>query len=181
MVRPRGGNFFYTQDEFAVMKRDVEFCKRAGVEGVVFGILRSNRTLDVARMRTLVERAHGLEITMHRTIDEIQRWKQAVDQLITLGVTRILTSGGARSVERGRIRIRAMAAYANGGIEVMPGGGVTFSNAGSLVAIPHINALHVLSAVSDKRSTSRSRHFPSTSFVVRSERVRRLAALIQTK
>jgi copper homeostasis protein len=179
MIRPRAGDFCYSRQEFETMKRDVEFCKHARVDGVVFGILTSNRTLDAQRMRLLVNRAHPLHVTVHRAVDEIKNWRPAVTMLRKLGVQRILTSGGKQSAMQGLKRIRAVTEYADGAIEVMPGSGITFRNVGRVLAIHGIRAVHVLSCVTEMIPATRAKLFWSSIRRVNSERVQRLIELLQ--
>ena len=128
MIRPRGGNFVYTEDEFDMMKTDLLVCKRLGASGVVFGILTSAGEIDVVRCRELLEIWQG-PATFHRAFDEINHWDKGLQQLIELGFERVLSSGQSESVDVGKNRLKEMIESAGANIIVMPGCGVTAQNA----------------------------------------------------
>lgn len=178
MVRPRAGDFCYSREEFETMKRDVEFCKRAKVGGVVFGILTLNRKLDVARTRLLAALANPLHVTMHCAIDEIENWIPAVNTLMKIRVQMILTSGGKPSVMQGLDRICLMAEYAGRAIEVVPGAGITFRNVRQIAAISRIRSVHVLSCVTEKDTASSGKLFNSSIRRVSRNKVKQLAGLL---
>ena len=93
MVRPRGGDFLYSDLEFEIMQRDVDLAKRAGANGVVFGILDREGAVDADRTRQLVERARPMNVTFHRAFDMVRDLFEALEMLVRLGVDRIFTSG----------------------------------------------------------------------------------------
>ncbi|MBB6631044.1 copper homeostasis protein CutC [Clostridium algidicarnis] len=133
IIRPRGGNFNYSKDEFEIMKKDIIYCKESGVSGVVLGILDDENNIDINRTKELVDMAKPMEITFHMAFDEIKDKKVAIDNLIKLGVNRILTKGGAKSAIEGRDCIRELINYSKDKIIIMPGGGVTKDNYNELV------------------------------------------------
>jgi copper homeostasis protein len=124
MIRPRGGGFCYTEPEFAAMQRDAEATLAKGADGIVFGILNSDGTVDFDRNRRLCELAGGRESVFHRAIDVTPDPFSALDQLIELGFTRVLTSGQQPSVPEGLVLIQRLTERAAGRITVMPGGGI---------------------------------------------------------
>lgn len=128
MVRPREGGFCYTDREFDSMLRDVRSLAEAGVEGIVFGVLHPDGTVDAGRCRALIEAAGDREIIFHRAMDVTPDWRRALDTLIQLGFTRVLTSGQAPSVLFGAHTLREMITYANGRIQILPGGGIRPAN-----------------------------------------------------
>jgi len=128
MVRPRGGGFCYTEPEFAAMLADAEQMLAHGASGIVFGILNPDGTVDVERNRRLVALAGGKQTVFHRAIDVTPDPFVALEQLIDMGVTRVLTSGQEDTVPEGVATIRALRERADGRIEVMPGGGIKPSN-----------------------------------------------------
>lgn len=141
MIRPRGGDFLYSKEEFAIMLSDIHHAREAGVTGVVFGLLTADGKVDIARTRHLVEAAQGMDTTFHRAIDMTQDYLQAVEDIISTGCTRILTSGGYDKAINGIDNIARAVAIANRRIEVMAGSGVSAGNALQL-AETGIDALH---------------------------------------
>jgi copper homeostasis protein len=128
MIRPRGGDFCYSPTEFEVMKLDIETAKQSGTDGVVFGILREDGTIDIERTRELMERARPLGVTFHRAFDMTRDPHQALEDLINLGVDRVLTSGQEITVLEGLDLITDLIKQAGDRIIVMPGGGITEKN-----------------------------------------------------
>ena len=141
MIRPRGGDFLYTESEFRTMLLDIAHARKAGATGVVFGILTADGKVDVARTRALVEAAEGMETTFHRAVDMTANYEEAISDIIATRCTRILTSGGYDKALDGIDHIRQAVAIANGRIEIMAGSGVTAANALQLKATG-IDALH---------------------------------------
>ena len=124
MVRPRDGGFFYDDTEFASMLEDVRIFASEGVEGLVFGLLMPDGTIDTERCRILVEAAGEREKVFHRAFDLVPDWRKAMDELVAIGFDRILTSGQAPDALKGSETIREMVEYASGRIEILPGGGI---------------------------------------------------------
>lgn len=141
MIRPRGGDFLYTDEEFELMKRDINYVREAGATGVVLGILTEDGRVDVERTRLLVKEAQGMDITFHRAIDMTRDYLQAVEDVISTGCTRMLTSGGYNKAIDGVANIGRAVAVAAGRIELMAGSGVTATNALQL-AMTGVDALH---------------------------------------
>jgi copper homeostasis protein len=128
MIRPRGGDFFYSDDEIAIMREDIALAAQSGVEGVVFGLLTPKGDIDVERTRQLVELARPMEVTFHRAIDMTRDVVRSLEDVISTGADRVLTSGGAQTAVQGAERIRAMVNAAGGRIAVMAGGGIRTEN-----------------------------------------------------
>ena len=128
LIRPRGGDFYYSAEEFAVIKQDIQVAKDLGANGVVIGILTPDGEIDMARTATLIEIARPLSITFHRAFDMARDPVRSLEQLITLGVNRLLTSGQERSALEGSELISRLVAKAAGKIIIMPGGGITLRN-----------------------------------------------------
>src|SRR5271168_5199384 len=97
MIRPRGGNFVYSDDEFAAMQSDIETAKQLRMDGIVLGLLSADGRVNVARARQLVEQARPLEATYHRAFDLCGNLREALEDVIKAGATRVLTSGGKRT------------------------------------------------------------------------------------
>ena len=153
MVRPREGGFCYTDREFEGMLEDVRAFSQAGVEGLVFGVLHSDGTIDTQRCKRLLDAAHGRETVFHRAFDVTPDWKRALDELIELGFTRVLTSGQAPSVLFGAQRLREMIDYAKDRIQILPGGGIRPANIAQVVQTIGCTQIH---ASANRRCTDTS-------------------------
>lgn len=128
LIRPREGDFVYTQAEVDVMLRDIEQAVAAGATAIVGGALTAENTIDLAATRSLIAASAGLPFTFHRAFDRVADQERALEQLIDLGVSRVLTSGGAASAEAGIPQLRKLVEQARGRIGILPGGGVTKQN-----------------------------------------------------
>lgn len=128
IIRPRGGDFLYTEAEIESMMLDIELCKRLGVHGVVFGCLTKEGDIDVPLMRRLIEHAKPLSVTCHRAFDVCRDPFVALEQLIGLGCDRILTSGQQSDAIKGIPLIAELVRRAAGRIIIMPGCGVRENN-----------------------------------------------------
>lgn len=141
MIRPRGGDFLYSDDEFETMLRDIAYAREAGATGVVFGILTADGKVDVERTRQLVEASKGMETTFHRAVDMTEDYEAAVEAVIAAGCNRILTSGSYGKAIDGIANIRRAVEIAKGRIEIMAGSGVVAANAKQLAEVG-VDALH---------------------------------------
>lgn len=141
MIRPRGGDFLYSDDEFQTMLRDIEHARKAGATGVVFGILTADGKVDVERTRALVEAAGDMETTFHRAVDMTEEYITAVEAVIKAGCKRILTSGGYDKAIEGKENIARAVEISRGRIEIMAGSGVVAANAKELIDLG-VDALH---------------------------------------
>ena len=141
MIRPRGGDFLYSDDEFETMLRDIACAREAGATGVVFGILTADGKVDVERTRQLVEASKGMETTFHRAVDMTEDYEAAVEAVIAAGCNRILTSGSYDKAIDGIENIRRAVEIAKGRIEIMAGSGVVAANAKQLADVG-VDALH---------------------------------------
>jgi copper homeostasis protein len=142
IIRPRGGDFLYNEDEFAVMKKDVELCKELGFEGVVIGLLNEDGTVDAARTKILVDTAYPMEVTFHRAFDRAADPLTALETIIDCGCNRILTSGQVPNAWDGKELIKQLVAQANERIIIMPGSGVRSSNIKDLAEFTGAVELH---------------------------------------
>lgn len=124
MIRPRSGDFVFGRADADVMKHDIDAARDAGVSGVVLGASLANGALDTALLQELCAHAQGLDTTLHRAIDVVPDFTEAVEAAVSLGFSRILTSGGARSALEGIDQLEAMIGVARGRISIMPGAGV---------------------------------------------------------
>jgi copper homeostasis protein len=123
MIRPRGGDFLFNDDEFAAMRADIETAKAEGANGVVIGLLTAAGEIDVGRTRELVALAQPLSVTFHRAFDVAAEPFGALEKLIEIGVDRVLTSGQEPSVLEGLPLIVELMKRAGDCIIIMPGGG----------------------------------------------------------
>lgn len=128
MVRPRGGNFVYSNSEMEIMRKEILERKTLGIQGFVLGILDSNRKLDSKLLKALVELANPLPITFHRAFDEVSHPELALEEIINLGFVRILTSGQKSKAWEGRFLIKDLVKRAEDRISIMPGSGIRSEN-----------------------------------------------------
>ncbi|MBS7290374.1 MAG: copper homeostasis protein CutC [Bacteroidales bacterium] len=128
LVRPRGGDFIFSEDEIQTMLKDIRLCKSLGVNGVVIGALRPDGGVDMACMRRLIEEARPLSITFHRAFDECSDVRDCLEDVIALGCDRLLTSGHEKNALEGRFTIAELVKQAAGRIIIMAGCGVRPSN-----------------------------------------------------
>jgi copper homeostasis protein len=132
MIRPRAGDFVWSEAEVVMMKSDIAAIRAAGLQGVVLGASRPDGWLDVPVLAHLVSAAEGMDLTLHRCIDLAGDMERAVDAAVALGFHRILTSGGETTAEAGSARLASMIRHASGRISIMPGSGVNPGNAAML-------------------------------------------------
>lgn len=145
MVRPREGGFCYTGAEFMTALEDAKLLLENGADGLVFGFLHPDGTLDAERTGILADMAlaAGKEAVFHRAIDVVPDWRAALDTLIALRVTRVLTSGQEPDVAYGTQTVREMAEYAAGRIQILPGAGINARNLERVIAETGCSQIHV--------------------------------------
>ena len=142
IIRPRGGDFLFDDDEFAVMQGDIETAKAEGADGVVIGLLTPEGVVDAARTRELIAQARPLSVTFHRAFDMTRDPFEALEALVGLGIDRVLTSGQEASVLEGLPLITELMRRASGRIIIMPGGGITKRNVDRIVAAAQPREIH---------------------------------------
>jgi copper homeostasis protein len=142
MIRPRGGDFLFDDDEFATMQSDIETAKAEGADGVVIGLLTAAGEVEVARTRELISLARPLSVTFHRAFDMTHEPFRAIETLVGLGVDRVLTSGQEATVVEGLPLIVDLIERAGNRIVVMPGGGITSRNVSRIVAAAKPHEIH---------------------------------------
>lgn len=130
LIRPRSGNFVYSEAEFSEMKTDIEICKELGCSGIVSGVLNEDYSLDLKRTKELIELSKPLEFTFHRAFDRIENPEKALEELIEIGADRILTSGLELNAEQGIENLKRFKEIADNKIIIMPGSGINPDNAG---------------------------------------------------
>ena len=146
MIRPRGGDFVYSQEELAIMLEDMKCARELGVDGFVLGALTSENQLDKDALRTLLEASQGLEVTMHMAFDQIAIEDQpsAIQWLKENGVTRLLTRAGTPDTPI-HSRLQAyeeLLQLADGQLEILAGGGISVTNRDRFLAIPGLEQVH---------------------------------------
>lgn len=129
LIRPRSGNFTYSEEEFDIMLRDIAFCKKAGCAGIVSGFLTSENTIDSNKTKHLIEASTGMEFTFHRAFDWVENPIEELQKLIDLKVNRLLSSGQKPSAIEGISLLKELQNFSKGKIEIMPGGGINLENA----------------------------------------------------
>ncbi|HTR30916.1 MAG TPA: copper homeostasis protein CutC [Puia sp.] len=134
IIRPREGDFLYSEDEFTVMMQDIAFCRGLGCDGVVIGMLLADGRVDQARCGRLVEAAYPLGVTFHRAFDRAADPFEALETIIGIGCERILTSGQRPVAMEGAELLRELVRQADERIVIMPGSGVRASNIAELAA-----------------------------------------------
>jgi copper homeostasis protein len=142
MIRARGGDFLYSDSEFASMKDDVEFCRKAGVDGVVLGILLPDSSVDVQRTRELTKLASPMSVTFHRAFDVAADPLKSLEQIIELGCDRVLTSGQAPSALQGAGLIGKLIQQAGDRITIMPGARIRADNLAELIEFTGAREFH---------------------------------------
>lgn len=143
MVRPRGGGFCYTEAEMATMERDAENAITHGADGVVFGVLQSDGKIDLPRNKRMVQRIGKRQAVFHRAFDVTPDPFESLEQLVDLGVTRILTSGQKNTVPEGLELIKQLVERAGKRIEILPGGGIAPYQVGDVVTRTGCNQIHL--------------------------------------
>ena len=142
MIRPRGGDFVYSEAEFAEMKRSIDEAKQAEMDGVVLGILKNERRVDIGHTRELVEFARPLHVTFHRAFDDCADLREALEDVIQTGASRILTSGGAKSAPEGASMLAELVELASERVVILPGSGINASNISEVAKHTHAREFH---------------------------------------
>lgn len=157
MIRPRGGDFHYSNYEFHAMKRDISQCQKLSVDGLVFGILNADGTIDKKRCKELIEKSRPLKVTCHRAFDMARDPFEALEDCIEVGFDRILTSGRHAKAIDGADLIAELIKKANGRIKIMAGSGVNEDTVETLVKKTGVNEIH-FSAIGQKDSAMQYRN-----------------------
>lgn len=142
LIRPRGGDFCYSDEEYNRILSDIKRCKESGAQCVVVGFLTADGEVDVERTKAAVEAAEGMEVTFHRAFDRVEDPYKALEQVIGCGCHRILTSGCKPTAEEGIGVLKELARMADGRIKILAGSGVTPENAARIVSETGVREIH---------------------------------------
>ena len=142
MIRARGGNFIYSKEEIEIMKEDIKIFKELGVKGVVLGCLTFDNKINLELTKELVDLAYPMEVTFHKAIDEINNPLDYIDDLVNIGIKRILTSGGKATAFEGKDLINKMIKKSNGRIKIVVAGKVTKENLNELSNLISTDEFH---------------------------------------
>ena len=142
IVRPRANNFAYSETEFAAMKHSISTVRDLGMDGVVFGILRADHSVDVERTAELVQWARPLEVTFHRAFDQTPDLLLALEDVIAAGARRVLTAGGAPTAPQGVEFLQKLVKAAGDRIVIMPGGGLDAANIAKMIEHTRAKEFH---------------------------------------
>lgn len=145
MIRPRQGDFLYCQDDIDSMLLDIEAAAEAELQGVVLGALTAAGDIDLVAMQQLTERAklYGLGVTFHRAIDQCRDWNNGLEQVISLGCERVLSSGQAANVTQGSGTLAQMVTQADGRIAIMAGAGLNDANVVDIITQTGVREVHL--------------------------------------
>ncbi|MHD0318913.1 copper homeostasis protein CutC [Fusobacterium sp. THCT1E2] len=134
IIRPRGGNFYYSKEEIEIMKEDIKICKSLGAKGVVLGVLTADNKVDFETLKELVDLASPMEVTFHKAVDELENPVEVIDRFVEIGVKRILSSGTKETALEGKNILNAMIKKADNRIIILIAGKVTNDNLDEVVA-----------------------------------------------
>jgi copper homeostasis protein len=148
MIRPRGGDFLYTEKEFAIMQEDIRICKQLGCDGIVTGMLTSEGKVDEEKCNQLVRLAYPMEATFHRAFDRTANAEEALEQIIDLGFERVLTSGQKPKSIEATERLANLVKQSDGRIIIMPGSGVNSKNIIAIAESTGVTELHSSAGIS---------------------------------
>lgn len=142
LIRPREGDFVYTDAEFEIMRDDIVMAKQLGADGVVIGALTAEGDIDVEHCKKLVEAAEGMQVTFHRAFDQCRHPQEALEQIIAMGCTRLLTSGQASSAQAGIPLLKQLVEQAGSRLILLPGAGVNQHNARTILDSTGAQEIH---------------------------------------
>ena len=142
IIRPRGGDFLYNEYEAACMEQDIHTCRQLGVDGVVIGALTAEGDIDTALCKRLIAAADGMSVTFHRAFDMCRDPRKALEELISIGCDRVLTSGQEATAMAGVPLLKELVEQADGRIIIMPGCGVNSANAATILQVTGATEIH---------------------------------------
>lgn len=184
LIRPRSGNFTYSDVEFDIMKKDIVLCKELGCQGIVSGVLNIDNTIDVTRTKELIDLAMPLPFVFHRAFDWVPDVLVALQDLIDIHVKRVLTSGQEMTALKGLETLKKLKMETQGAIAILPGGGITLENAIKFKKAG-FNEIHcslttfLPSKYASKITMNSKKHFDETSLAISDfDKIKELIELI---
>ena len=170
IIRPRGGDFLYSPIEQEIMLHDIKVARQLGADGVVFGCLTAEGNVDVPLMQKLMNAVGEMSVTFHRAFDMCSNPKEALEQIIGLGIDRVLTSGQEATAEKGIPLLKELVEQADGRIIIMPGCGVRENNIGKIEAETGAKEFHTSArSIVYSKMEYRNENVPMGSSIVSSE------------
>ncbi|MDE6182587.1 MAG: copper homeostasis protein CutC, partial [Eubacteriales bacterium] len=143
LIRPRFGDFLYSDDEFDIIKKEVKMFKENGANGIVFGALKPNGELDIEKMQEIINICSGIDVTLHRAFDVCKNPFETLEQSIKLGINTILTSGQENESILGKELLKELVKKANGSIDILVGAGVSYKNIEELAIFTGAKDFHL--------------------------------------
>lgn len=152
LIRPRGGDFCYTDEEFQTILADIEFCQKRNIPGVVVGFLNPDSSIDIEKSRLAVQAAGPMQVTFHRAFDRCQDWRTALEQIIDCGYHRILTSGQQATAPDGADTLAEIVKQARHRITILAGSGIDSRNVAELIRHTQVDEVHASCKLNGKVS-----------------------------
>lgn len=178
LIRPRAGGFYYKDEDFLIMLKDIEYCKKMGAQGIVIGVLTETNEINKNQLEQIVDISEGMNITFHRAFDDTIEWKRSMEILINFGVKRILTSGISTNVETGINVLKNMVSFAKNRIEIMAGGGINAANVQKIIREAQPDAIHF--SGTSKKLLDEESLFSETILGVNRKKVMRITEAIRS-
>jgi len=179
LIRPRPGDFVYSDDEFEVMKRDILLARQLGANGIVLGILQASGEIDVMRTHELVELTRPLPVTFHRAFDATPDFDKALEAVRQTGAVRILTSGGAPDAATGIATLARLVKQASESLTILPGGGIRTSNVARILNETKAREVHTSLQSSQPMADSRQAQFGAASKALEPAEVAQFVQAVQ--
>ena len=143
LIRPRTGDFYYSDIEMETILKDILYCREQGIDGIFFGVLHQDHTIDIERNAILLEAARPMKATFHRAFDCVPNPEEGLEQLIELGFERVLTSGQQASAMAGKQIIKDLVQQADQRILILPGGGLNQNNIKEFISFTNVKEVHL--------------------------------------
>lgn len=179
IIRPRGGDFVFTSEEFEIMRQDVLLCREIGCRGVVIGMLRKDSSIDMERCSELISLAGEMEITFHRAFDRCTSLERSLEDLVQLGCSRVLTSGGKEFAHEATEKLKSLVSQAGSRIQIMPGSGVNHFNLEKIAAETGAYEFHSSAKKSIEYNRDPINRAPFSEIITDGEHVQKLKAILK--